>query len=118
MLRVSLLSGLCILGLALLVGTSASQEKKGKTKGQLPPGFKELNLTPTQTEKIYEVNKDYKAKIDELNKRINELKGEHTKAQFAILTEDQRQQYFRNKVGDDAKKDKAPEKDKKSGDNK
>jgi TolA-binding protein len=118
MCRGSLLLGLGVLGLALLVGTSESQEKKGKTKGQLPPGFKELNLTPTQTEKIYEVNKDYKAKIDELNKRINELKGEHTKAQFAVLTEEQRQQYFRNKTGEDAKKDKAPEKDKKSGDSK
>src|SRR2546423_1056633 len=72
MLRRSMLVGLGILGLALLVGTSESQEKKDK-KGYLPPGFKALALTPTQDETLRQINTDYKLKIDEATKKLNDL---------------------------------------------
>src|SRR5262249_5477362 len=113
----SMFLGLCLLGLALLVGTSESQEKK--KKGNLPAGFKDLKLTPTQEEKLRDVAAEYKSKIDEASKKVKELVAERTKAEFAVLTEEQKAQYIKNKTGEEAKKkeaakDKAPEKDKTS----
>lgn len=122
MLRGSILLGLGILGLALLVGTSESQEKK--KKGTLPAGFKDLKLTAAQEDKLREIASDFKSRIDEANKKVKELTSERTKAEFAVLTDEQKQQYIRNKTGEEAKKkeaaakEKAPEKDKKTNDNK
>ena len=121
MFRVSMVFGFVILALALLVSTSESQEKKDKGKAPLPAGFKGLNLTPTQDEKVRSIGAEYKTKIDELNKKIKELGAEKLRAELAVLTEEQREQYVRNKTGEEAKKkdakkdapkDKAPEKDK------
>lgn len=121
MLRGSMMFGLGILGLALLVGTSDSQEKKDK-KAYLPPGFKSLNLTATQDEKLRQISSEYKAKIDEATKKVKQLQAERTKAEFSVLTDEQKELYIKNKTGEetkkkevkkDAPKDKAPEKDKK-----
>lgn len=122
MLRGSILLGLGILGLALLVGTSESQEKK--KKGNLPAGFKDLKLTASQEDKLREIAGEFKTKIDEANKKVKELTSERTKAEFGVLTDEQKQLYIRNKTGEEAKKkeaaakEKAPEKDKKTNDNK
>jgi len=122
MLRGSIVLGLGILGLALLVGTSESQEKK--KKGTLPAGFKDLKLTASQEDKLREIAGEFKTKIDEANKKVKELTSERTKAEFAVLTDEQKQLYIRNKTGEEAKKkeaaakEKAPEKDKKTSDNK
>ncbi|GEM_PF-6339518 len=122
MLRGSLLLGLCFLGLALLVSTSDSQEKKDK-KGYLPPGFKALSLTVLQDEKLRQLNGEYKTKIDEANKKVKQLIAERTKAEFGVLNDEQKELFIKNKTGEEAKKkdakkdapkDKAPEKDKQS----
>jgi|SRR5262245_137439 len=109
MLRGSLFLGLCFLGLALLVGTSESQEKK--KKANLPAGFKDLKLTPTQEEKLRDIASEYKTKIDEANKKVKELVADRTKAEFAVLTDEQKQQFIKNKTGEETKK-----KDEKKGD--
>jgi hypothetical protein len=93
MFRGSMVCGALVLGLAVLIGAGASQEKKDKAKGQLPAGWKDLNLTAAQKEKVYEVNAQYKTKIDALNKQINELKSQQKKDQVAILTDEQKEQY-------------------------
>jgi len=122
MLRGSIVLGFGILGLALLVGTSESQEKK--KKGTLPAGFKDLKLTASQEDKLREIAGEFKTKIDEANKKVKELTSERTKAEFGVLTDEQKQLYIRNKTGEEAKKkeaaakEKAPEKDKKTNDNK
>ena len=110
MFRGSMLVGLGILGLALLVGTSDSQEKKDKAKGQLPPGFKALDLTPTQTAEIYKINGEFKTKIDDLNKKITDLKGQQKKAQVAVLTDEQKQKYTQYLIGEETKAKKKDEK--------
>jgi hypothetical protein len=120
MFRASMLLGLCILGLAFLVGTSDSQEKKEK-KGYLPPGFKALSLTPTQDEKLRQLSTEYKMKIDEANKKVKQLNAEKTKAEFAVLTDEQKELYIRNKTGEEAKKKdvkKDEKKDEKKSENK
>ena len=116
MFRRPMLFGLGILGLALLVGTSESQEKK--TKGQLPPGWKDLNLTAAQKEKVYEINAEFKKKIDDLNKQIKTLQQEHKKAQVAVLTDEQKEQLQKIVIGETKKKDdkKSDKKDDKKSD--
>jgi TolA-binding protein len=106
--------GLGILGLALIVGGGISQDAKkdkddkGKVKGQLPPGFKDLDLSKDQITKIYSIQADYKKKISELQTKINELKKTQNQEEFKVLTDDQRDKYLKAK-GVDTKKD---EKDK------
>lgn len=110
MLRGSMVFGLGILSLALLVSASDSQEKKGKAKGQLPAGWKALNLTEAQKEKVYEINAEYKSKIDELSKKVKELESQRNKARVAVLTDEQRQQLAKLVIGEDTKKkEKTPE---------
>src|SRR5687768_9514114 len=108
MIRGSMLLGFCVLGLAFVVGTSESQEKK---KANLPPGFKELKLTATQDEKVREVSADFSAKIAELQKKLKELQSEKTRAELAVLTEEQRAQFIKNKIGEAAKKKEEKKKD-------
>ena len=119
--RMSMFCGLGILCLAFLVGSGASQDAKkdkdkdtkketGKAKGLLPQGFKDLGLSAEQVAKIYAVQAEYNAKIAELNKQINELKGKRSKEEFNVLTAEQREKYLKAKGLDS--KDKAPPKDK------
>ncbi|MCS7046064.1 MAG: hypothetical protein NZO58_06885 [Gemmataceae bacterium] len=103
MFRGLLSLALCLLAMALLVGASPSQEKKDKIKGQLPPGWKDLDLTPAQKEEVYKINAEYKAKIDELTKKIKELEAERNQARLKVLTEAQRQKLAKLVTGEDAK---------------
>lgn len=112
MFRGSMLLGFCILGVALLVGTSASQEKD-KIKGQLPPGWKELKLSEAQKEKVYEVNAAFKAKIDALNKQIKMLESDRKKAQVAVLTDEQKELLAKIVLGDTKKKEEDKKKEEK-----
>lgn len=118
MSRLPMLFGLGLLGLALLVGGGATQDAKkdkddkGKVKGQLPPGFKDLDLSKEQKEKIYSIQADYKKKIGELQTKINELKKQQNQEEFKVLTDDQREKYLKSK-GVETKKDEKDKKDKK-----
>ena len=76
MVRICVALGVGILGLILLAGVAETQDTKkdsGKVKGQLPPGWKNLNLTPEQKSKLYEVQASYKMKINDLSKQIKQL---------------------------------------------
>jgi hypothetical protein len=110
MLRSSMVCGILVLGLAVLVGAGASQEKK--EKAALPAGFKALNLTASQDDKVRQVSADYKVKIDEMSKKLKELQAEKIRAELAVLTEEQRQLFIKNKTGEDAKKKEAAAKKK------
>ena len=109
MKRLPMMFGLVLLGLALLVGSSASQDKKagGKIKGMLPPGFKALDLSKVQIEKIYSVQIEHRTKIAELNRQIADLKDKENKEVFKVLTDDQREKYLKSKGVDTKKKDKS-----------
>jgi len=111
MFRRSIFLGTAILSLAVLVGSGASQDKKGKSP--LPTGFKALNLTPVQDEKVRQVSAEYQAKIEEATRKLKELQAERLRAQLAVLTEEQRQLYIKNKTGEEAKKKEAKKEDKK-----
>jgi hypothetical protein len=112
--RLSMLSGLVIVALALIVGSGATQDvkkdkdekKEVKLKGMLPQGFKDLGLSKEQVLKIYMVQTEYNTKIAELNTKINELKSQRAKEEVKILTEEQREKYLKAKGLEP--KDKAP----------
>ena len=123
MSRLPVVFGLGILGLALIVGGGASQDAKkdkddkGKVKGQLPPGFKDLGLSKDQISKIYSIQAEYKKKINDLQTKINELKSSQNQEEFKVLTDDQRDKYLKAK-GVDIKKDNAKKDDKDKKDDK
>ena len=104
MFRVTSLMGLAILGAALLVGSGESQEKKDKAKGQLPPGWKKLDLSKEQILKIYDVQGKYKARIRDLEKQIADLRGQEKTEMIAVLTNDQKEMLRKLTLGDDTKK--------------
>ena len=101
--------GVGIMGLAMLVGTSegggqAKKEKEGKIKGFLPQGWKDLNLSAAQKEKVYETQAKYKAKIDALDEQKKVLKQEEKADLVKILTDDQRELLRKLTIGEGPKK--------------
>ncbi len=110
MIRVSTLAGLLIVGLAVMVGTGTSQEKKGKAKGQLPAGWTKLNLSDAQKEKIYEVQGNYRMKIKSLQDQIDQLKVDQRAAEVKVLTNEQQDMLKKIALGEGAKKEKDKDK--------
>jgi hypothetical protein len=102
MVRKIMFVGAAVLGLVVLVNSGTSQEKKAKSP--LPAGFKALNLTAAQEDKVRDVNAQYKTRIDDLTMKLKELQAERLRAQMAVLSEEQRQLYIKNKTGEVAKK--------------
>lgn len=103
-----------LVGLILVVpfGVSGDKDKKieTKVKGMLPAGWKGLKLEASQKEKIYEIQKMYRTKIDALEDQIAELKAQEKGAMFKVLTEDQKTLLRKIITGEDTK-DKAVVKD-------
>jgi hypothetical protein len=100
MSRLSVIFGSVILVVAFLVGSSVSQDgkKEGpKIRGMLPPGFKALNLSKAQVEKIYSIQITQRTKIADLNAQIADLKDKESREVFMVLTEAQRNQYLKSK---------------------
>jgi hypothetical protein len=96
MRRLPVLFGFAILGLALLVSASDSQDKKDKDdkakkiKGSIPMGWKALKLSKEQTDKVHAIDVDYKTKIAELDMKIAELKQQSRIEMTKVLTDDQK----------------------------
>jgi Spy/CpxP family protein refolding chaperone len=112
MFRLSAVLGLGILGVALLVGVAETQDAKkdSKGKGNLPPGWKNLNLSPEQKAKVYEVMSSYKSKINELSKQMKQLADQERAEMVKILTDDQRAQLVKPATGDSGEKKSADKK--------
>jgi hypothetical protein len=110
MSRVIRLAGLGILGVALMVSVGTSGDKKDKDKEpkvSLPPGWKALKLSKDQQAKVRGIMVEYKTKIDELNKKIDELKAAEKQEMLKVLTAEQRALYLKGLTGEDTTKDKA-----------
>src|SRR5262245_45087230 len=112
MLRLSTVLGFGILGVALLVSSGTSQDKKEPTKikGQIPAGWKNLQLSKDQITKIQGIDAKFKAKVRELEDQIKELRVQERSEMVKLLTAEQRDMLRKLTVGDDEpadKKDKA-----------
>jgi len=70
------------------VGTRAAEDPKPppKARGQLYQHWKELGLTKDQVQRIYQLQADYRAKIDELERKAKELRREERAKAEEILT--------------------------------
>jgi flagellar motility protein MotE (MotC chaperone) len=102
MYRLAALVGCVTLAVVLVVPSGSGQEKD-KTKGILPQYFKNLNLTATQKEAIYKLQKETKDKLKELDEKKDQLKAAEKTEIMKVLTEEQKKLYLKLVAGDSAK---------------
>jgi Spy/CpxP family protein refolding chaperone len=103
----------------ILLSANSSGQDTPKEKGYTPSGWKQLNLTADQKAKLSSIRTDYKAKMDELNKKIEELKKEEHAKMVDVLTDGQKEK-LKTIVGvpDSSKPDDKKSPDKKPDDKK
>jgi hypothetical protein len=112
---------LTVVGLTLGISSALLGQDKaqvGKARGTLPQNWSKLGLNDEQKQKIYAAQAEYKGKIDELQKQIDDLKKKQRSAMEAVLTpaqKDRLREIALDKagVGDDKKPDKKPDETKK-----
>jgi len=94
---------------------AAGDEPKPKLRGSLYSKWRELGLTDEQKQQVYKVRADYKAKIDELEKKIAALKKEERAKAEEVLTPAQKarlKELLSGPKETSPPKDKAPPKEK------
>lgn len=106
-----ILAGCALVAALALVcsdGVQSQEKKEGKLKGQLPQGWSKLDLSATQKEQIYKLNREYKEKTDKLEDEIKKLNDELRRKRLAVLTDEQRKKLINLVAGDpkDRPKDK------------
>ena len=105
---------LLVVGMLLVAGTAATQEKKatGKGKNPLPKGFKDVGLSPEQDAKARAIMANYAGKIKKINDQVKELKQQETSDLTKLLTPEQKEKLTKILLGDEPKKEKEKDKDK------
>jgi Spy/CpxP family protein refolding chaperone len=63
-----------------------------KVKGRLPSNWGKLGLTAAQKDKVYTIENNYAAKIEELRKMIADLESKRDSEMHNVLTADQQKQ--------------------------
>jgi len=94
MLRFALLT-LVLAGVALAQDTKKTDDPKKddpptKTRGQLPPHYKELGLSKDQVEMIYKLQAKANAEVDKLKAQIEAIKTVEKADIAKVLTDEQR----------------------------
>jgi Spy/CpxP family protein refolding chaperone len=120
-----------VVGLLLAADDKKTTDDKtdttAKSKGQLPTGWKKLGLTDDQVKKIYQIQSDYRPKLEALEQQIKDLRKQELLDAFKVLTEAQKarlKELADDKVPtdpdkkDDAKKDDTKKSDPKKDDTK
>jgi hypothetical protein len=110
-------------------GTTKAPSKSGSAKAKgprdpsqkVPPYFGQIGITDEQRESIYKIQGRHQAKIDEIEKQIDEIQAQMLAECEGVLTDSQTQilAHRRNaaaekKKNDSAEKEKAKEKEKMS----
>ena len=75
---------------ALIVLAQDKKDPPPKGGRQLPANWGKLGLSDKQKNDIYSVQSEYKTKIDELQKQINELRKKEKDEMSAVLTDAQK----------------------------
>lgn len=102
-----------VLGVALVAGTGTSGDVKKPPKGQLPAGWKKLDLSKEQVLKIYSVQGKYKAKIKGLKDQIAAMEKQEKSEMLNVLSEEQKEKLRQILLGESPKEKKVtPPKDK------
>jgi TolA-binding protein len=84
---------------------AAEGEEDAKSRGRLPNLYGKLGVSEVQRERIYAIQGEYNAKIDDLLAQVEELRGERETAMEAVLTNGQRQRL--KELRDEAAKERA-----------
>jgi len=81
-----------VLAVVLVGGLLLGDDTKpsGKGRGSLPPGWGKLGLTDSQKKEVYTIQSEYRAKIDDLQKQIDDLKKKERAELFKVLTDAQK----------------------------
>ena len=109
-MRRCLVAGMVMVIVALMVGTGSSQDKK--TKVSLPQYWNKLDLSKEQSAKIRAIGTDYQAKINALEKQIEDLKSKRRGDQYKVLNETQKEKLKKILTGEPGKEKTPPPKDK------
>ncbi len=92
---------------------SSSGSKDSKVRGVLPQHYRQLALSDEQKQTIYKIQNEYSDKVDDLQKKIDEVKAERNAKYLKTLTKVQRDHLEEIKKGaDKAAKDEKDKKDK------
>lgn len=65
-------------------------KKEGKSRGTLPTKWSKIGLSDEQKNKIYSVQSSYRAKVQELESKIKELRAQEKAELEAVLTDSQK----------------------------
>ncbi|MBL8824121.1 MAG: hypothetical protein JNJ77_16165 [Planctomycetia bacterium] len=91
--------------------SSKSEAKESKIRGVLPQYYRQLGLSDEQRQNIYKIQHDYADKLEELEKKLEDMKAERNAKYLKELTKSQREQLEELKKSRDSKgKDKEMEK--------
>src|SRR5262245_16144624 len=119
MVRLSALTGVVLMTVALLVGTGYSGDKdKGEPKKDppkkfgLPANWGKLGLSVEQKRKVSATRGAFYAKVKALQEQIDKLKKEEQQELLTILTDEQKDQLRKILA------EKGPDRDKKSSSDK
>jgi len=94
--------------------SSKAEAKESKIRGVLPQYYRQLGLSDEQRQNIYKIQHDYSDKLDELEKKLEDMKAERNAKYLKELTKSQREQLEELKKGREEKsKDKDKEMEKK-----
>lgn len=85
---------------------SSSKERESKVRGVLPQHYRQLGLSEEQRQNIYKIQNEYADKIDDLQKKIDDMKAERNSKYLKALTKAQRDRLEEIKKGDKDDKDK------------
>lgn len=80
--------------------SKSDSSKDGKARGVLPANYRQLGLSDEQRQNIYKIQNDYSDRIDELQKKIDEMKLERNAKYLKVLTKAQRERLEEIKKGD------------------
>src|SRR5580698_1743778 len=94
---------IAVTGLTMAQSPGPDKAPDKKVKGQLPPGWKKLDLSAKQKADIYGVQAAYKSKIQELEMKIKSLKEEEHVEMVKLLTDKQKQELAKGLLPDTPK---------------
>ncbi len=85
-----------------------SETKETRVRGVLPQYYGKISLSDEQKQKIYKIQNEYSDRIDDLEKKIDELKAERNAKYLKELTKAQRERLeeLRSARSKDSDKDK------------
>jgi TolA-binding protein len=89
-------------------GTGKTETKEARVRGVLPQYYGKISLSDEQKQKIYKIQNEYSDRIDELEKKIEDLKAERNSKYMKELTKAQKERLEELKKA----RDKDSEKDK------